>query len=88
MFTLVIVVNCLFFVIFLNNNNNNKRSICPYLFGSVEWNSGLFSPLVRFVYVGVNTVIELGWGPKRSDRDQFEEVASVKNELWYSLFVV
>ncbi len=49
----------------------------PALLSSVEPNSGSFCPLVRFVCVSVNTVIELGCGPKQLGRDLCEEVVSV-----------
>ena len=55
----------------------NKGVFKPALFSSVESNPGVFTPLVQFVWEGVNTSITLGCGPKQPDRDLVEEVVSV-----------
>ncbi len=60
---------------------------CRIQFGWVKlWS---FSPLV-FVWVGVNTVIKLVYGPTKLDRDLFEGVVSVPltTKLCYGSFVV
>ena len=54
----------------------SKGVFTPALFSSVESNSGAFSPLVQFVWEGVNILITLGCGPKQPDRDLVEEVVS------------
>ncbi len=50
----------------------------------------MFSPLVQFIWVDVNTVIKPGCRPEQPDRDLFEEVVLVRLQtnsctvcLWY-----
>ncbi len=56
----------------------------PALFSCAESNSGLFSPLVQFVWVGVNTVIEQPGRKKQPDSDRVQlQINSGVVHLWY-----
>lgn len=46
----------------------------PALFSSVESDPEAFTPLVRFIWAGVNTAVTLGCEPKQPDLDFVEEV--------------
>ena len=63
-----------------------KGVFTPALFSLVELNPGAFTPLVRFVWAGVNTVITLGWGPKQPCWRG--GLCPVTNEFWYASFEV
>ena len=56
----------------------SKGVFKPVLLSLVESKPGAFTPLVQFVWEGVNTSIALGCGPKQPDLDLVEEVVSVR----------
>ena len=66
--------------------------LTPAHFSPAQFQFGSFSPLVRFVCAGVNTVITLEFGPKQSHKDPLEEGrgggGAISNKLWSSSLVV
>ena len=57
--------------------NFSWTCVCTALYSSVDSNPGTFTPLMQFVWEGVNTSIALGCRPKQPDRDLVEEVVLV-----------
>ncbi len=53
---------------------------CLVLFGLIKMNSGLFPPMVRIFWAGVNTVIALWRATKQPNQDPAEEVVSVRSQ--------
>ncbi len=62
----------------LNFNVHIKGVFTPVFFSPIKSNSGPFSPFVRFVWAGVNTVMALGCGP----RPFLEEAVSVRSQSY------
>ncbi len=53
---------------------------CLVLFSLIKINSGLFPPMVRIFWAGVNTVIALWCATKQPNQDPAEEVVSVRSQ--------